>query len=73
MLGNVYEWTGDWYNATYPGTVTDPLGAGSGSNRVTRGGSWYNFARFARAAFRSSDTPVDRNYGLGFRLSRTAP
>ena len=72
MLGNVFEWTGDWYN-TYPGTVTDPLGAGTGSFRVLRGGSWIGYARHARAANRTFDTPGYRYYDLGFRLSRTAP
>jgi cysteine-rich repeat protein len=72
MLGNVYEWTGDWYG-TYPGTVTDPTGATTGSARVNRGGSWYGNARYARAAFRGSDAPVGRFFDLGFRLSRTAP
>ena len=73
MLGNVFEWTGDWYNATYPGTVTDPLGAGTGSYRVVRGGSWIDGARYARAASRYVGTPGDRGNSLGFRLSRTAP
>ena len=72
MLGNVWEWTGDWYR-TYPGTVTDPLGAGAGSYRVIRGGSWIGLARGARAAHRLYDTPGGRGYYLGFRLSRTAP
>jgi formylglycine-generating enzyme required for sulfatase activity len=73
MLGNVYEWTGDWYNATYPGTVTDPLGASTGSSRVFRGGCWTCGARFARAALHSGAAPGFRSYYLGFRLSRTAP
>jgi formylglycine-generating enzyme required for sulfatase activity len=72
MLGNVREWTGDWYG-TYPGTVTDPTGATTGSARVNRGGSWYGNARYARAAFRGSDAPVGCFFDLGFRLSRTAP
>jgi formylglycine-generating enzyme required for sulfatase activity len=71
MLGNVWEWTGDW-NGTYPGTVTDPLGAGTGSTRVNRGGSWGYGARNARAAGRYYDAPGNRNNGLGFRLARTA-
>ncbi len=72
MLGNVWEWTGDWSD-TYPGTVTDPLGAGTGSDRVVRGGSWFIDARYARAANRYNFTPDIRSSVLGFRLSRTAP
>jgi formylglycine-generating enzyme required for sulfatase activity len=71
MLGNVWEWTGDWY-ASYAGATSDPAGAPAGSNRVLRGGSWYNTARYARAAFRDYDTPDYRYGSLGFRLVRTA-
>jgi formylglycine-generating enzyme required for sulfatase activity len=70
MLGNVREWTGDWY-AAYAGSASDPLGAGAGSLRVLRGGSCLYDARFARAAYRSSDAPAYRSGDLGFRLVRT--
>ena len=41
MLGNVFEWVGDW-NGAYPGgTVTDPTGLGAGSYRLNRGGGWF--------------------------------
>jgi formylglycine-generating enzyme required for sulfatase activity len=72
MLGNVWEWTNDWYGS-YPGTVTDPTGATTGSNRVARGGSWSALSRNARAADRFADTPGNRNIRLGFRLVRNAP
>ena len=72
MLGNVWERTGDW-SGTYPGTVTDPLGAGTGSGRVRRGGSWDYGARDVRAATRDAGTPGNRYNSLGFRLARTAP
>jgi formylglycine-generating enzyme required for sulfatase activity len=72
MLGNAWEWTGDWYG-TYPATVTDPTGATTGSYRVYRGGSWDIYARGARAANRRYVTPDIRYYGLGFRLARTVP
>ncbi|NQW63404.1 MAG: formylglycine-generating enzyme family protein, partial [Deltaproteobacteria bacterium] len=71
MLGNVWEWTGDRYG-TYPGTVTDPTGPTTGSYRVNRGGSWYDIARSARAAFRNGNAPGNRDSNLGFRLVRTA-
>jgi len=39
MHGNAWELCLDWMGA-YPGTVSDPKGALSGSGRVIRGGSW---------------------------------
>ena len=67
MMGNVWEWCSDW-SGDYPtGSVTDPMGPSSGSNRVFRGGGWYNGARFARSAFRLGFVPGDRYFFLGFR------
>ena len=40
MLGNVWEWVQDWYSDYPGGLVVDPRGPGSGSDRVSRGGSW---------------------------------
>ncbi len=70
MLGNVWEWTGDWYGSIY-GTATDPLGGGDEARRVHRGGSWNHTARFLRASYRTRASPDSRSYYIGFRLSMT--
>ena len=67
MLGNVWEWCSDRHGAYPTGSVTDPTGPGSGSNRVSRGGSWFNVAGYARSAGRRWDVPGNRVNDLGFR------
>jgi formylglycine-generating enzyme required for sulfatase activity len=75
MLGNVWEWTHDWYAADYGNgnsTVTNPVGASSGSYRVNRGG-WSTEAARVRAAYRNYYEPSVRYNISGFRLARSAP
>jgi formylglycine-generating enzyme required for sulfatase activity len=57
MLGNIWEWTHDWYGSYSGGAERDPTGASSGSVRVSRGGSWDYEARCARASLRTGDAP----------------
>jgi len=66
MAGNVWQWCWDWYGTPYAGG-TDPRGVASGSDRVFRGGCWYNNAFNCRAAYRINYNPTYRNSGLGFR------
>ena len=67
MMGDVWEWCSDW-SGDYPtGSVTDPTGPNSGSDRVVRGGSWYLGAGYARSANRSRNGPGGRSDILGFR------
>jgi formylglycine-generating enzyme required for sulfatase activity len=74
MHGNVWEWVQDWYGSYLPGTATNPQGPPSGSNRVARGGSWFNDAGICRSAHRGLSGPPGYRYDiLGFRLLRTAP
>ncbi|MDG2390934.1 MAG: formylglycine-generating enzyme family protein, partial [Planctomycetaceae bacterium] len=72
MHGNVWEWCQDRYGDLPSGSVTDPLGASSGSGRVYRGGSWSNFSGICRSAFRIRFTPVNRNLTSGFRVLRSS-
>ena len=72
MHGNVWEWCQDWKGDYPSGSVTDPTGPSSGSNRVGRGGGWNIRARICRAAGRFRITPGRRSISLGFRLAFSA-
>jgi formylglycine-generating enzyme required for sulfatase activity len=72
MLGNVWEWTHDWYG-DYPSRATDPEGPSAGSLRIARGGGWIDDARSVRAAYRHLIAPANRDDYLGFRLAKSAP
>ena len=67
MHGNVFEWCSDGYGDYPSGSVTDPTGATSGSNRVFRGGGWRDEARLSRSAYRYQVGPGFRSVILGFR------
>ena len=69
MLGNVFEWTGDWYGPYNSALVRDPAGPSTGSERVFRGGSW---RWSSRAAERWREEPTDwDSFNIGFRVVRT--
>ena len=72
MHGNVWEWCLDKYG-TYPGTVSVPSGVASGSGRVGRGGSWYNYAHGCRSAIRYENNADYRDGRIGFRAAMTLP
>jgi formylglycine-generating enzyme required for sulfatase activity len=77
MLGNVEEWTGDWWG-TYPDTAIDPTGPAMGDtryrelpHRVVRGERPGD--AFGSATARGKNREIDRGGDLGFRLVRTVP
>ena len=74
VLGNVWEWVEDCWNESYRGAPTDGSAWVSGdcSQRVLRGGSWFDLPRDLRSAARLRDTSGNRHFNyLGFRVART--
>ena len=79
MLGNLWEWTGDWYGAKYyeQSPVDDPQGPSVGDSlvsqgidmptRTLRGGGWRGFPGVARASYRYWFVPALRVANIGFR------
>ncbi len=70
--GNVWEWVQDNFSVNYTAALSDGSARvnGNSSFRVVRGGGWYSGFRSCRSATRGGRLPVDRNYGVGFRLLR---
>ena len=68
MHGNVWEWCWD-YRGEYPnGSVTDPRGPNSGSDRIFRSGSWKHGAQWCCSFFRGNMPAGTRYDDLGFRF-----
>jgi formylglycine-generating enzyme required for sulfatase activity len=68
MSGNVWEWCSDRYGDYSSSPQNNPQGPNSGSRRVRRGGSWYDFVSDCRVAYRDVLYPDSRYDSLGFRL-----
>jgi formylglycine-generating enzyme required for sulfatase activity len=67
MAGNVFELCNDWYGGYSAAVAADPTGAASGTNRVLRGGSWFNGDIDLRSANRLKWGPGSRRNDIGFR------
>ncbi len=75
MAGNVWEWTADYYSATFysdSAALENPRGPSRGSARVIRGGSWNYGREFQKVYYRNRASPVLRLSYLGFRCAEDA-
>jgi len=74
MLGNVWEFCSDWYDANYgcdAEDVTDPTGGTSATSHVLKGGFYNTAASGVRCAARSGSSNA-QNAAWGFRLAADA-
>jgi formylglycine-generating enzyme required for sulfatase activity len=65
--GSLWEWSNDWYGSFAGGLVNDPTGPATGTERVTRGGSYGDFPQSLRFAHRGYKPPFDGGIH-GFRV-----
>ncbi len=74
LAGNVWEWTLDWSRTPYRlTTCVDCADLQAAANRTFRGGGFPNDQFLQRTSVRLEDTPLDRDYDVGFRCARPAP
>jgi len=76
MHGNVWEWCQDHWHDTYKDAPTDSsawLTDDGDGYRILRGGSWVNYSRNCRSAYRNHYLRGNRVDAIGFRVCCAAP
>ncbi len=75
MLGNVMEWTADWYDRDYYAEAprTNPRGPAEGDFKVLRGGSWFSVQEELMVTRRGFFDPTVTRATLGFRCAMDVP
>ena len=74
VVGNVWEWTADWFAAygadSASTTQENPTGPSTGQRRVIRGGAWNGAdPSWVKPTLRYHDDPTHSSYGVGFRCA----
>lgn len=75
ILGNVWEWTADFYSPDYYANspAQNPAGPTQGTQRVLRGGAWNTTLNNMRVSYRLTNPPGDRVNAFGFRCAGDLP
>jgi formylglycine-generating enzyme required for sulfatase activity len=71
LAGGMWEWVFDW-DTDYSSVCNDCVNPTPSSNRIARGGSWYQDFGL-EAAYRLGGPPAGHYRNLGLRCARTVP
>ncbi len=71
MVGNVWEWTNDWYHSSYyvDGPDRNPKGPVISNVKAVHGGSYATDASHIRPTYRARDDPYLKGPDVGFRCA----
>jgi formylglycine-generating enzyme required for sulfatase activity len=71
LVGNVFEWTADWWGHYWETAARNPKGPADGEKKVTRGGGWGGGT--GRVSYRDRHGPAGHHVNVGFRCVRDIP
>ncbi|MBN1963128.1 MAG: SUMF1/EgtB/PvdO family nonheme iron enzyme, partial [Anaerolineae bacterium] len=71
LSGNVSEWVADWYDIYSSEHQTNPTGPQQGTDRVLRGGSYFEVNVATRGTYRHPASPNLGFITIGFRCARS--